>query len=104
MGRSKKRFVDIGRPAHRAITVGAAERARHRVSENTSISIISRLFNRMPDSECVEIRGLASNHIDGELSEEQADKVRGHLDWCKPCVAFFNTLRSTIGLLGSTQK
>ena len=58
----------------------------------------------MPDSECVEIRGLASNHIDGELSEEQADKVRGHLDWCKPCVAFFNTLRSTIGLLGSTQK
>ena len=68
------------------------------------ISCISRLFNREPQNEHMEVQGLASDYIDGELVQEQADKVRGHLDWCGPCLAFINTLRATIGLLGSSQQ
>ena len=45
---------------------------------------------------------MSSDYIDGELDHEQSDSVKDHLAWCAPCRAFINTLRATVGLLGST--
>ena len=50
-----------------------------------------------------EVREQASDYIDGELDNEAAEKVTVHLDKCHLCRAFFDTLRATIGLLGSAK-
>jgi anti-sigma factor RsiW len=46
---------------------------------------------------------MSSDYIDDELDEEQARRVKAHLDKCHLCAAFFNTLRATINLLGSAK-
>ena len=68
-------------------------------------SRISRLFKReRDDPECVEVRNVSSDYVAGELDQALLDKVNSHLEWCQPCQSFFNTLRATIGLLGSSKK
>ena len=56
------------------------------------------------DDDCVEVRNLSSDHLDGELDQASADMVAAHLEWCPPCRAFFRTLMATVGLLGSSKK
>ncbi|HXX32165.1 MAG TPA: zf-HC2 domain-containing protein [Myxococcaceae bacterium] len=34
-------------------------------------------------------------YVDGELSEEDVQKLREHLHGCTPCVDFLNTYRAT---------
>jgi anti-sigma factor RsiW len=66
---------------------------------------IKRRFGRKQvDNEHAEIRGLSSDYIDGELDEEQVDRVKAHLDKCHLCDAFFNTLRATVSLLANAKR
>ena len=63
---------------------------------------IYNLFRReRPHDEHAEFRNLSSDYIDGELPEATARKVTDHLEWCPPCQSFFETLKATVGLLGS---
>ena len=66
------------------------------------ISRIFGIFNRKSDDECEQVQGLSSDYIDGELDHEHVGSLKVHLEWCAPCLAFINTLRATVGLLGST--
>jgi predicted anti-sigma-YlaC factor YlaD len=50
----------------------------------------------------MDIRDLSSDYIDGELAQEKIVKLKAHLEWCAPCLAFMNTLRATVGLFGSS--
>ena len=68
------------------------------------ISRISKLFGRDREVDCVEVRGTASDYIDGDLVPDAQEKVRAHLEWCGPCHSFVNTLRATIALLRSSER
>ena len=67
------------------------------------VSRISRLFNREgPEIECAHVRDLSSDFIDDDMDEKERDRMIKHLEWCGLCLAFINTLRATVGLLGAT--
>jgi predicted anti-sigma-YlaC factor YlaD len=69
------------------------------------VSRIKRRFNREEkDPDCGKVRDLSSDYIDGDMDTGGADRMRGHLEWCGPCNAFVNTLRSTVNLLRATPK
>ena len=67
------------------------------------VSRISRLFRcKGPAIECGHVRELSSDYIDDDLDAGQRKKIREHLERCGLCMAFINTLRATVGLLGSS--
>ena len=70
--------------------------------------MVSRLIDMLRggnrELDCPRVRELSSDYIDGELDQPRAKKVRSHLDWCRPCRAFVNTLRATVNLLRATPK
>ena len=67
-------------------------------------AFIRALFGRhRADDDHTQIRSMSSDYIDNDLDEEQARRVKAHLDKCHLCAAFFNTLRATINLLGSAK-
>ena len=69
------------------------------------VSRIKGLFNREEKApDCDEVRDLSSDYIDGDLDAPAADRIKGHMEWCGPCGAFVNTLRSTVNLLRATPK
>ena len=69
------------------------------------VSRFLRLFKRADeDPDCREVRGLSSDHIDGELDQASKDRVEKHLQWCPPCSAFLSTLRTTVSMLRSMPK
>ena len=69
------------------------------------VSRILDLFKRgREEDEHAEVRNLASDYLDGELSEEESERVRAHREMCPPCNAFLNTLKSTIALLAATRR
>lgn len=69
------------------------------------VSRIKGLFNRgKKDPHCGEVPDLSSDYIDGDLDAASADRIKGHLEWCGPCNAFVNTLRSTVNLLRATPR
>ena len=69
------------------------------------VSRIKRRFNREEkDPDCGKVRDLSSDYIDGDMDTGGADRMRGHLEWCGPCQSFFNTLRATLELLGSSKR
>ena len=57
------------------------------------------LFGR--NRECDEVRRRASDYLDGDISEEDRQRILKHLDECEHCPTFFETLRATISSLGS---
>jgi len=66
-------------------------------------SRISGLFGRRKEGdECDHFRGLTSDFIDNELDPEERDRLLTHLEWCGLCMAFINTLRATVNMLGSS--
>ncbi len=68
-------------------------------------SLRARLFGgRKGGTPCREVIDLSSDYIDGELEEAVAVSLKGHLERCKPCRAFINTLRSTVELLRAAPK
>ena len=69
------------------------------------VSCIKGLFNREEkDPDCGEVRDLSSDYIDGDMDAAGADRIKSHIEWCGPCNAFVNTLRSTVNLLRATPK
>ena len=62
------------------------------------LSGIYRIF-RKKDSECAEVRKASSEYLEGELSDSLLQRIKGHLDQCRPCAAFVNSLSATVRLL-----
>ena len=64
-----------------------------------------RLF-RLPrlfamGSECADLRKRFSDYLEAaDISEEEGERIRMHLEQCKNCNSFMETLRSTITMLG----
>ena len=54
--------------------------------------------------ECVEIRKLLSDFVDGDMAGSELAEFEKHLSECEPCASFMTTLRATIALLGRTPK
>ena len=72
------------------------------------VSRFKKLFGRNDDEsehglDCSHVRELSSDYIDEELDPEYRERVKAHLEWCKLCRAFINTLRATVGLLSSSE-
>ncbi len=68
-------------------------------------SLLARLFRgREGRTPCRDVVDLSSDYIDGELDEAVAVRLKGHLERCKPCRAFINTLRTTVDLLRATPR
>jgi len=56
------------------------------------------------DLTCREVRELASDYLEQSqgrraLDETLLEKVQRHLQACRPCVSFMNTLKRTVDLL-----
>lgn len=47
---------------------------------------------------CKDSISLLLNFLDGELSQEETQHLREHLQGCAPCVDFLRTYRATPGL------
>ncbi|MDC0710590.1 anti-sigma factor [Stigmatella sp. ncwal1] len=47
---------------------------------------------------CKDSINLLLNFLDGELSQEETQHLREHLQGCSPCVDFLRTYRATPGL------
>ena len=62
---------------------------------------LDRFFSifRKKDSEHVEVRGLSSDYLEGNLPSSLMERVRTHLEKCGPCAAFVNGLSATIRML-----
>ena len=56
------------------------------------------LFRKRVD--CDEVRRRASDYLESDLSEEEREWIRKHLELCLNCNSFMDTLRSTISMLG----
>lgn len=68
-------------------------------------SLRARLFGgQKGGTPCREVVDLSSDYIDGELEEAVAVSLKGHLERCRPCQAFINTLRTTVELLKATPR
>ena len=59
--------------------------------------ILSRLFGRNRD--CVEVRKLASDFLEEDISQQDKERILKHLEECEECPSFFDTLHSTITML-----
>ena len=69
------------------------------------VSLIRRILRRQgPDADCIEVRELSSDYVDGDLGDEAAKRVKSHLDMCGPCKAFMNTMRATVEILRSATR
>ena len=53
--------------------------------------------------QCREIFERLSEYMDGELDPELCERLEGHMDDCPPCVAFLESLRRTVRLVGSLE-
>ena len=68
-------------------------------------SRIANLFRRQHQDDGHEsIRSLSSDYIDEDLDEASVSRVRSHIEMCPPCMAFFNTLKATVKLLGASKR
>ena len=47
--------------------------------------------------ECKQIAQLLGDYLDGILPQDQAELLEWHIEGCRPCVAFVNTYRGTVG-------
>lgn len=52
---------------------------------------------------CREIFARLSEYLDEELDPGLCGPLEAHLDGCAPCQAFLESLRRTIGLVGSLE-
>jgi len=50
---------------------------------------------------CREIFEQLSEYLDGELDAGLCGRMEGHLEGCAPCQAFLESLRRTVGVVGS---
>ena len=62
-----------------------------------------RIFGRR-DLDCGEVRDLSSDYLDDEVDGSVRGKIAAHLGQCGLCMAFIETMRATISLLGSLER
>tara|TARA_Y100000294_G_C8283874_1_gene227931 strand:- start:72 stop:353 length:282 start_codon:yes stop_codon:yes gene_type:complete len=60
---------------------------------------IPRIFAK--NRACLELREHASDFLELDLSDEERQHILKHLEDCKDCQSFVDTLRETISMLGS---
>ncbi|MFQ5861314.1 MAG: anti-sigma factor family protein [Dehalococcoidia bacterium] len=62
---------------------------------------LRRFLRREPkgELECQDVRELASDYLEEELSPTLVQRFASHLERCCPCRAFVQGLRSTVELL-----
>jgi anti-sigma factor (TIGR02949 family) len=48
---------------------------------------------------CREMLQHLSDYIDRDLDAALCQHIDSHMKGCKPCIAFINTLRKTVGVL-----
>lgn len=42
---------------------------------------------------CKQVLGALTEYLEGDLDNTAQDQFEGHMDGCRPCVAFFRTYR-----------
>lgn len=52
------------------------------------------------DLPCVDVVGLATDYLEGALSDEDRARVEDHLAMCEGCAVFLEQMRTTIRLTG----
>jgi anti-sigma factor RsiW len=50
----------------------------------------------MTDRQCRQIFAALSDYLDGELPLKSCRELERHLKGCKPCIAFLESLRTTV--------
>ncbi len=50
----------------------------------------------MPDWRCQRIFAALSKYLDGELRLKDCRLLEAHLEGCKPCLAYLESLKTTI--------
>jgi anti-sigma factor RsiW len=50
----------------------------------------------MPDRRCKKIFAALSDYLDGELPTRNCRELERHLQGCQPCLAYLETLKTTI--------
>ena len=65
--------------------------------------MISRLFQLFKKRSlgCPEVRALASDFMDGDLSKRVSSKIESHIELCAACAAFVRTMRATVQMLSA---
>ena len=59
---------------------------------------ISRIF-RSREADCVEVRQLSSDYLEGDLPPSRMERIRAHIAGCGPCQSFVQSLGSIVGML-----
>lgn len=50
----------------------------------------------MPDRRCKHIFAMLSDYLDAELPVKDCRELERHLEGCKPCLAYLESLRKTV--------
>jgi anti-sigma factor RsiW len=50
----------------------------------------------MSDRHCKQIFAALSEYLDGELPAKSCRELEKHFQGCKPCLAYFETLKATV--------
>ena len=59
---------------------------------------ITRLFGKK-DLDCVEVRKLSSEYLEGDLLPSRLERFRDHISGCGPCRAFVDSLAAMVEML-----
>ena len=59
---------------------------------------ITKLFGKT-ELDCVEVRKLSSEYLEGDLPPSRLQQFRDHISNCGPCQSFVGNLASLIGML-----
>ena len=62
------------------------------------LDIVAKLFRR-GEPDCVDVRKLSSEYLEGNLPPSRLERFRAHLSSCGPCRAFIDSLASMVGML-----
>ena len=52
---------------------------------------------------CADALELITDHLEGALSEADAERMRAHLAGCEPCRVFLDQVRATIAVAQETR-
>jgi anti-sigma factor RsiW len=56
--------------------------------------------NPLPPESCLEVFERLSEYLDGELSPQDCVEIQEHIRDCEPCVAFVESLKTSIRASG----
>ena len=62
----------------------------------TAVGAHRALSQPMPDRRCKQIFAALSEYLDGELPVKNCRELERHLKDCKPCLAYLDSLKTTI--------